>query len=627
MVRRASGRRLLVTALVLAVLLALADSVPAFAAARRQLWSLHTLAYQEMREKLAARPNQAVGALVRGASVGFVAPPSSVSPAPGQFSGATHVTLTMPPSVTGEIYYTLDGSVPTRLAPRYRAPIRIDTTSVLRWRVLRRNALPGQVATGLYLITDEDLRLPHIGLTMDSLDLWGKYSGIYVRPLERGREFERQTHVSIVQAGGDGIGFDAQARIHGGYSRLSQKKSFRLRYDVEQIPEAHPLAWLLRGDRVPGERQLVLRTTGTASLGRVADALSTTLYGRMGHPVSRGVSVWLLLNGADWGVYEMREYVGEGFLRARVGQGEYEILAHDSERPALWVSPVVGTSRRWEQMLAYLGAGGLSQPAAYDSASKLLDPSDLVDYWAHNIYTGNLDWPYNNTIAYRDISRGGPFRFLLWDADAAFASLGNFVEHNSLAWALRSQPADSLKWNFRPGGITDSERLVSATAPIRAFLENAGFRDMFVTRFLVRLSTQYRTDVVRPLLDSIVDQVGPVIDRDLARWGATGERYRVGIARMQEFVERRPAIVRSQLSQHFSLGADRPVTIDVRGPGSVEIGGAELRDTTITLLMLDRLRFEIVSRPDAAARPEASREVAVVEPGRDSLTMRFRFAP
>ncbi len=623
--RRANGRRLIVTALALAVLLALADRVPAFAAARRQMWSLHSLAYQEMLEKLAARPNQDVGALVRGASVGLAAPQPSADPAPGSFVGATEITLTMPPGVTGDIHYSLDGSVPTRMSPRYREPIRLDTTSVLRWRVLRRNALPGRVATGLYLIDGDDLHLPHVGLTMDSLDLWGKYSGIYVRPLERGREFERHAHVSVVHADGVHLGFDAQVRIHGGYSRLSEKKSFRLRYDVREVPVTHPFAWLLRRDRDSGERHLVLRTTGTASLGRVADALSTTLYGRMGYPVSRGISVWLLINGADWGVYELREYVGEGFLRAKVGQGAYEILAHDSERPALWVSPVLGTGRGWEQMLSYLGANDLARPTHFDSASKLLDPMDLADYWAHNVYTGNLDWPYNNTIAYRDVSRGGAFRFLLWDADAAFASLGDFVEHNTLAWALRSRPADSLKWNAGSGGINDSERLVSATAPIRSFLKNTQFREAFITRLLVRLSTQYRPEVVRPLLDSIVDEAAPVINRDLARWGATGDRYRAGIARMQDFVNRRPEIVRSHLAQHFSLGADRPVTIDVRGPGSVEIGGTVLRDTTITLLMLERLRVEIVSRPDSA--PAQGAEVVSVAPGRTPRTMQFHFAP
>src|SRR5690606_38128636 len=80
-----SGVRLLLTAVALGTVVLLADTVPAFSAARRQMWGLHTLAYQEFREKLPARAIREIGRYVRGAGDGLPAPPPAAEPRPGRY--------------------------------------------------------------------------------------------------------------------------------------------------------------------------------------------------------------------------------------------------------------------------------------------------------------------------------------------------------------------------------------------------------------------------------------------------------------------------------------------------------------------------------------------------------------
>ncbi|HRN51891.1 MAG TPA: CotH kinase family protein, partial [Gemmatimonadaceae bacterium] len=614
------------TAAVLGALLLLADTVPAFSAARRQMWGLHTLAYQEFREKLPARAAREVGRFVRGSADGLSMPAPVAEPQPGRHPAALRVTLSAPGAAQRHIHYTLDGSLPTRQSPRYREPIPVDSTVSLRWRVLAPRALPGDVATGVYLIEPDTLRLPLVALTMDSLDLWGKYSGIYVRPLERGREFERHAYVSVVEADGHEVGFEADVRIHGGYSRLAPKKSFRMRFLSSSVSPRVTATDILRPLPGPDEHTVVLRASAATPVTRLADALSTELYGSLGKPVSQAQPVRLSINGRYWGIYDLREYISPQFLASRFGDSPVELLAHDSENVGDWLTPVEGSDRRWRELVEFLRERDLAEPAAYDSASRWLDPNDLIDYWAHNIYAGNLDWPYNNAAVWRELAGDGPFRWLFWDGDATFNALGDFTRHNTLAWALRDRPIDSLKWNFARGGSPDAEFQVVATEPIRAFLRNPGFRDAFIARTLVLLSTTYRTGAVLPRLERLVDEVSHELPFEQQRWGGADSTNRAALGRMRDFIISRPAVIREHLADHFRLGGERPFVLDVRGPGSLRIGGQLWRDTTDTLTMLAGARLEVEALPDDGARlREAIARHVTVSARREEGRLRVRF--
>lgn len=622
-----SLRQLFATAAVLGALLLLADTVPAFSAARRQMWGLHTLAYQEFREKLPARAAREVGRFVRGSADGLSMPAPVAEPQPGRHPAALRVTLSAPGAAQRHIHYTRDGSLPTRQSPRYREPIPVDSTVSLRWRVLAPRALPGDVATGVYLIEPDTLRLPLVALTMDSLDLWGKYSGIYVRPLERGREFERHAYVSVVEADGHEVGFEADVRIHGGYSRLAPKKSFRVRFLSSSVSPRVTATDILRPLPGPDEHTVVLRASAATPVTRLADALSTELYGSLGKPVSQAQPVRLSINGRYWGIYDLREYISPQFLASRFGDSPVELLAHDSENVGDWLTPVEGSDRRWRELVEFLRERDLAEPAAYDSASRWLDPNDLIDYWAHNIYAGNLDWPYNNAAVWRELAGDGPFRWLFWDGDATFNALGDFTRHNTLAWALRDRPIDSLKWNIARGGSPDAEFQVVATEPMRAFLRNHGFRDAFIARTLVLLSTAYRADAVLPRLERLVEEVSHELPFEQQRWERSDSAYQAGLERMRRFIVERPAILREHLAARFGLGRERTLTLDVRGPGAVQLGGVAWRDTTVSVTVLAGARLPLRQLADAGALVTTALPAHVVVGAQPTVqTLRVRFA-
>ena len=52
----------------------------------------------------------------------------------------------------GEIYYTLDGSIPNKNSRKYSSPINISKTTTVRARCIEPDKLAGKVATNTYFI-------------------------------------------------------------------------------------------------------------------------------------------------------------------------------------------------------------------------------------------------------------------------------------------------------------------------------------------------------------------------------------------------------------------------------------------------------------------------------------------
>ncbi len=73
----------------------------------------------------------------------------------GLVTGATPVSITVPAGAT--VRYTTNGTVPNETSPAYAAPFNVTTTTTLRARVYRPDALPGSVSSRTFLLIDSSL--------------------------------------------------------------------------------------------------------------------------------------------------------------------------------------------------------------------------------------------------------------------------------------------------------------------------------------------------------------------------------------------------------------------------------------------------------------------------------------
>ncbi|MBN1894209.1 lamin tail domain-containing protein, partial [bacterium] len=206
---------------------------------------------------------------------GFAEIPSASLPA-GLYPEALTVALLA--DAGSVVRYTVDGSEPDSFSTLYSAPVRIETSTVLRARAFRSGMLPGPVSSASYIIR-EKADLPVLSLSTDPDNLFDDDIGIYVEgngtamggypdnpvgpPANYWEDWERPVHIEFFEPDASG-GFseDAGLVMHGKTTRNLPQKSFavffRGRYGMPLLE--YPV---FEGLAVKRFSSLVLRNAGT----------------------------------------------------------------------------------------------------------------------------------------------------------------------------------------------------------------------------------------------------------------------------------------------------------------------------------------------------------------------------
>jgi hypothetical protein len=424
---------------------------------------------------------------------GFVAD-TKFTPNRGIYWAALEVAITNA-TPGSSIRFTTDGSWPSETnGTIYTAPIRITNTTVLRAAAFRSGFLPTDVDTHTYLfpanvtaqpanppglpaiwsgatadyevdpnvtgstqpgyhLTNALLSLPAISLTAEHGDLFDATRGIYYYSANAGPAWRRLASVEMIFPDGR-AGFQANAsvRMAGDSSAnhtFTPKHSMRLafRSALGQGTLKFPL---FPDSSVESFDQIELRACSTDSWpvqdGYLDNGVIRWTYTRatylrdqymrdtlrdLGQPASHGRYVHLYLNGLYWGLYNIVEWMNDGWNEEHFGgdKSEYDVLKDYAEVEE-------GNATAWNEMLALVNAGFPTE-AEYQrlqgnfpdgtrnpSAPVYVHVGNLIDYMLAHIYGGAEDWPMHNFWTSR---RRGPlsegFRFYAWDQEISNDSL------------------------------------------------------------------------------------------------------------------------------------------------------------------------------------------------------------
>jgi hypothetical protein len=275
----------------------------------------------------------------------FAAVPG-LSPPSGLVADAV-VVVDVPPGTV--VRGTLDGREPDELSAPYVAPFAVDGTAgpvPVRVRAFEEGAWPSPIATSVIVedatVFAAGLRVVH--LTVHPDDFFDPETGIwtYGDPADYEpwypyfganfwEDWERPVHVDLFEPDGSVLlSQDAGIAIHGGYSRAFDQRGLRLLassawldddFDVRAFPD----------DALDRFTALVLHNGGDWCGTHLLDASSDPWFrdavGRRVDVVDRQgwepVEVWL--NGAFWGLYQMRERL----------DGDWVGSHHDADADAL----------------------------------------------------------------------------------------------------------------------------------------------------------------------------------------------------------------------------------------------------------------------------------------------------
>lgn len=389
----------------------------------------------------------------------------------------TQLALSAPEGA--EIYYTLDGSRPTRDAVRYDTPIVLEQyvgdfphCAVLRAKAYYADGTESDIATQTFWTAfDINSRFKNLVVSVvgDPAEITEKPDGIFYGSNVhlRGRESEREISIEAVNPDGS-IVFSQNAgmRVFGAASREAPIKSMKLfarkSYDKAHGKFAFEQFGTLGADgEVIGKYdKLVLRNAGNDfQFAFIRDELNQRLAADAGFADAEGVlPAVVYLNGEYYGLHWLHEALCDDLLKDKFGgkDGTYIVLeGKEQEKKIPEDNEEAAAAEAFNQTYQALSQRNLTDDAAYADVCAFMDVGNYLQYFAFNIYVNNNDWPQNNMKCYRyyaasddaystesDSRQDGRWRFWLHDTDYAAGLYGQDetqANYNNLAEILNAE--------------------------------------------------------------------------------------------------------------------------------------------------------------------------------------------
>ncbi len=562
--------------------------------------------------------------------------PPDFSASGGYYQQPFELTLTAE-AANANIYYTLDGSVPTLTSTRYSAPLLIHSrvgepnkfsaipdvsprwippagevfkATVVRARVISNDGQAISPTITHTFIVDEEKRytLPVVSVVTDPVNFFDDRYGIYVmgdiynqlynpasslnpweRPanyIESGQEWERPVHLEYFDVNGNpGFSVDANARIHGAATRERAQKSLRL-YTVCESTCTETIAYNIfpgltsevTGAPIQQFKTILLRNSGNDwERTMFRDALLQRLVDHTSLDTQAYQPTVVFLNGEYWGIHNLRERLDEYYLESHYGiaPDEVTILAEDD----LIITGEPGDEQDYLDMFNFAATHDMADPANYSYIQTQMDIENYIDYQLSEIYFDNANWPHVN-IKFWQKKTGQPD-----DPDAPYGHDGKW------RWMLYDT---DFGFGF-DGGPKNAENnsLLIAIHPdwhdwagllFRSLLENPEFRADFVTRFADQINTSFEPQRVSNEIDQMQAVIAPEIEEHIRRWRGTEgtlEEWQESVEVMHGFAALRPENVQQHLSDYFELGGTVKVHLQTDSQmGYIRINTIDLVEST-----------------------------------------------
>ncbi|HIG28882.1 MAG TPA: hypothetical protein EYQ50_14245 [Verrucomicrobiales bacterium] len=511
------------------------------------------------------------------------------------------------------IYYSLDGSPPDASSTRYVEPIAFDRTTVVRAVTLKSGTAPSEIISETFFFGVEH-ELPILSLATDPKHFEFKNGFLYgmsSRVVDRqGRVLQnfpfsgsnawQDREVGIFMEfyepdGKRGFRMDAGMKIFGGWgSRGYPQKSLALfaRSKYGQGKIKHRIFKNLDLDEFEA---IVLRNSGndnqsthqtparppiqnfdnSRSYGSyfvngnftlMRDAMMQELIRDTGLDTQAYRPTVVYINGAYWGIYNIREKLNEAYLLSHYGleKGHVDLIeGYGSVR--------AGSGGGYQTMVNTLRSRNLADAQQYSFVvNNILDVDNFIDYCLSVIYFQNFD--IGNTKSWRPRTRSGKFRWLVYDQDYGF----NLWKPDVYIPAMARDYSDYENmfdfYTNRSGSGTGWPNSGGRTLLLRRMLLSPIFLQKFLTRCADLLNRNFRPDKVRETIHTMAEVIRPEMADHLQRWswevinpqgfGAPHQSefepfviqtWEKNLETLTEFADARPEQLRTHAIRHFKL--------------------------------------------------------------------------
>lgn len=360
---------------------------------------------------------------------------------------------------------------------------------------------------------------------------WWRYPGNYQF---RGKTWERAAQVVWDEPDGFTTwAGDARIRINGNNTRGFPQHALRLRLDDGATDDMT----FFSPQQGKGHRTLVLRTGGNdQDKAFMRDALVHRMCEGLGFGTSAVRNCVVYLNGAYWGLHQLRERHDDQEMARRAGckAKEVTIIADRGILAEGAQEDLDAFMRALNELDQHVKAG--TDPAP--TLERFMDTEDLISYLAAQVIISNTDWPEQNVKLWRysgDPRPGvtqcdGRWRMLMGDSDLSYGyPLG--PEFNTIAH-LRSRQAPLSRL-------------------FRACLASPSLRGRFVERVRSFQREALSTERMMQQVAAMARELEPEMPMHIARWRRplTMDRWREQVAVLLAYASARNAAVTLHLNE------------------------------------------------------------------------------
>lgn len=429
-----------------------------------------------------------------------------------------------------DVYYTLDGSEPSKASLKYNSEIiPISKTSVLRARAFKDNDIPSDIVTSSYIF-NETSSLGIVSLVGDSSEFFDAKTGLFAPEMVN---YDKEVPVSFeFWDNKDKTLFSAGAgvRLHGGITRNFDQKSLRL-YARSKYGNRSFEKDFFGKEYLKTYDKIVLRNGGSDWYrafirDEVSAIIAKSLNSIMVNPYKPVITY---INGEYWGMYSLRERQDEELLAER-----YQIPIDNIELIELNEDARYGSSKNWKLLLDTVKILDFSDDKSIEIIEKHVDFENIIDYTCAEMFVGNWDWPWNNLKYWRSIDFDGKWRFIYFDTDWGLGNHGAMPDLNTTTDALNPEKS-------------------SYSLLMSSLLKNTNFRNRFLNRFADLMNTVYQPANTLRVIDSVAALISAEIPRQHARWDKSCVNWEGEISRMKDFASNRKLNQFNILDKHFKL--------------------------------------------------------------------------
>jgi len=488
--------------------------------------------------------------------------------------GDQEITITTK-DATSTIYYTIDGTDPTKQSALYDGPFHIDSTLQVNAKVF----LPGYsgaVSRASYILKPPG-HLPVLSLELSRENLFDDKKGIYVQgtngvagycvdyPANWNQDWEKPGRITMYEPNGlKAFSVNTGIQIGGGCSRGLNMKSFNLYFRNKYGDPFIPYQ-IFPGSDIREFHRLKIRNAGTDNGSMMLrDGLNQVL---LRNEIDLDLMDYrlaaLYLNSEFWGMYGIREFINEDYINSHYGykEDEYDLI----KSPFSWIDIKVGNDSAYRELYKFIESNDLSDDANFSLIDELIDINEYINYNIAQIYLANYDWPSINTYIWKP-HKEGKWRWIFFDTDGSTnfdLFYDTYPSYNSLMHATIPM---FDQW-------PNSEE---STLFLRKLLENDGFRYEFAQRACSYMELLFNPARVDQITDSVADLIDPFVDETLEKWGenipelgwgramgGSREKWEENIQLYKDFFVERPFYMRKYIGEYCRFEGTYKLTLNL----------------------------------------------------------------